>query len=80
MLFRQPDAADAERCVSKPPKPSCATLIDISSPLKPEELQVLRGQYEKEGDFVGVQTKFNYAWVSCLRHFSAAYIVLITLL
>ncbi|KIX07480.1 mitochondria fission 1 protein [Rhinocladiella mackenziei CBS 650.93] len=32
------------------------------SPLKPAELQVLRAQYEKEGDFVGVQTKFNYAW------------------
>jgi fission 1 protein len=24
---------------------------------------VLRAQYEKEGDYVGVQTKFNYAWV-----------------
>ncbi|MCJ1250505.1 mitochondrial membrane protein [Trapelia coarctata] len=35
---------------------------DAESPLKLEELQVLRGQYEKEGDFVGVQTKFNYAW------------------
>jgi hypothetical protein len=23
----------------------------------------LRAQYEKEGDYVGVQTKFNYAWV-----------------
>ena len=34
-----------------------------SSPLKPEELQVLRSQYEKEGEYVGVQTKFNYAWV-----------------
>ena len=34
------------------------------SPLKPAELQVLRAQYEKEGDYVGVQTKFNYAWVS----------------
>ncbi|KAK8207218.1 hypothetical protein IWZ01DRAFT_438502, partial [Phyllosticta capitalensis] len=33
-----------------------------SSPLKPEELQVLRAQYEKEGDYVGIQTKFNYAW------------------
>ena len=33
------------------------------SPLKPEELQVLRAQYEKEGEYVGVQTKFNYAWV-----------------
>ncbi|KKK17952.1 hypothetical protein AOCH_004438, partial [Aspergillus ochraceoroseus] len=31
-------------------------------PLKPAELQVLRSQYEKEGDYVGVQTKFNYAW------------------
>lgn len=33
------------------------------SPLKPDELQVLRAQYEKEGEYVGVQTKFNYAWV-----------------
>lgn len=33
------------------------------SPLKPAELQVLRAQFEKEGDYVGVQTKFNYAWV-----------------
>jgi len=24
---------------------------------------VLRDQYEKEGDMVSVQTKFNYAWV-----------------
>ena len=38
-------------------------LIDDSSPLKPAELQVLRSQYEKEGDYVGIQTKFNYAWV-----------------
>ena len=35
-----------------------------SSPLKPEEFQVLRAQYEKEGEYVGIQTKFNYAWVS----------------
>ncbi|MCJ1338329.1 mitochondrial membrane protein [Bachmanniomyces sp. S44760] len=35
---------------------------DAESPLKPEELQVLRAQYEKEGEYVGVQTKFNYAW------------------
>jgi mitochondrial fission 1 protein len=34
------------------------------SPLKPAELQVLRSQYEKEGEYVGIQTKFNYAWVS----------------
>ncbi|KAF3389494.1 Mitochondria fission 1 protein, partial [Penicillium rolfsii] len=31
-------------------------------PLKPAELQVLRAQYEKEGEYVGIQTKFNYAW------------------
>lgn len=35
---------------------------DAESPLKPEELRVLRSQYEKEGQFVGLQTKFNYAW------------------
>ncbi|MCJ1444935.1 MAG: mitochondrial membrane protein [Stictis urceolatum] len=35
---------------------------DAESPLKPDELKVLRDQYEKEGSFVGVQTKFNYAW------------------
>jgi hypothetical protein len=33
------------------------------SPLKPAELAVLRAQYEKEGEYVGIQTKFNYAWV-----------------
>lgn len=33
------------------------------SPLKPDELHVLRAQYEKEGEYVGVQTKFNFAWV-----------------
>ena len=33
------------------------------SPLDPEELQVLRTQYEKEGAYVGIQTKFNFAWV-----------------
>lgn len=26
---------------------------------------MLRDQYEKEGEYVGLQTKFNYAWV-CL--------------
>ena len=36
---------------------------DAESPLKPAELDILRAQYEKEGDYVGVQTKFNYAWV-----------------
>lgn len=37
--------------------------VDAETPLKPSELGVLRAQYEKEGDMVGVQTKFNYAWV-----------------
>ncbi|KAH8167078.1 mitochondria fission 1 protein [Xylaria telfairii] len=36
--------------------------VDAETPLRDEELQVLRSQYEKEGDMVGVQTKFNYAW------------------
>ncbi|KAI1828128.1 mitochondria fission 1 protein [Xylaria intraflava] len=36
--------------------------VDAETPLRDEELQVLRAQYEKEGDMVGVQTKFNYAW------------------
>ncbi|KAJ0117943.1 hypothetical protein N8I77_000422 [Diaporthe amygdali] len=36
--------------------------VDAESPLNPAELQVLRAQYEKEGEMVGVQTKFNYAW------------------
>lgn len=37
--------------------------VDAETPLKPAELGVLRAQYEKEGEMVGVQTKFNYAWV-----------------
>lgn len=40
-----------------------ADAADADSPLKTEELQILRAQYEKEGYYVGVQTKFNYAWV-----------------
>jgi len=35
---------------------------DAESPLKDSELAVLRKQYEAEGNFVGVQTKFNYSW------------------
>ncbi|KAF2161053.1 hypothetical protein M409DRAFT_28657 [Zasmidium cellare ATCC 36951] len=35
---------------------------DADSPLKPAELQVLRSQYEKEGEYVSLQTKFNFAW------------------
>lgn len=40
-----------------------ADAADAETPLKPSELQVLRAQYEKEGEYVGIQTKFNYAWV-----------------
>lgn len=29
---------------------------------------MLRAQYEKEGEMVGVQTKFNYAWVRISAH------------
>ncbi|KAF4125245.1 mitochondrial fission 1 protein [Geosmithia morbida] len=36
--------------------------LDAETPLSPSELQVLRAQYEKEGDMAGVQTRFNYAW------------------
>ena len=46
---------------------------DVESPLKPEELQVLRAQYEKEGEYVGLQTKFNYAWVSHLHTYIHTY-------
>ncbi|TKA30085.1 Mitochondria fission 1 protein [Salinomyces thailandicus] len=35
---------------------------DAESPLKPAELNVLRSQYEKEGEYVSLQTKFNFAW------------------
>ncbi|GAB1732871.1 hypothetical protein NU195Hw_g7724t1 [Hortaea werneckii] len=35
---------------------------DAESPLKPAELGVLRSQYEKEGEYVSLQTKFNFAW------------------
>ncbi|KXJ95251.1 mitochondria fission 1 protein [Microdochium bolleyi] len=36
--------------------------VDAETPLKDAELGVLRSQFEKEGDMVGVQTKFNFAW------------------
>ncbi|UQC76502.1 mitochondria fission 1 protein [Colletotrichum lupini] len=60
-----PYALDAETYVfssSRPPPIPATPDHAISSPLKASELQVLRAQYEKEGDMVGVQTKFNYAW------------------
>ncbi|KAK1771331.1 hypothetical protein QBC33DRAFT_149291 [Phialemonium atrogriseum] len=40
--------------------------VDAETPLNPAELEVLRAQYEKEGDMVGLQTKFNYAW-GCVK-------------
>lgn len=45
-------------------EPILPDAADADSPLKADELQVLRAQYEKEGYYVGVQTKFNYAWVN----------------
>lgn len=33
------------------------------SPLDPAAFKILKAQYEKEGQYVGIQTKFNYAWV-----------------
>ena len=46
---------------------SATDAADAESPLRPAELQVLRAQYEKEGDYVGVQTKFNFAWVCAIQ-------------
>ncbi|KAK1253149.1 hypothetical protein MKX08_004336 [Trichoderma sp. CBMAI-0020] len=40
--------------------------LDAETPLNPSELSVLRAQFEKEGEMVGVQTKFNYAWVGLI--------------
>ncbi|TWU75514.1 mitochondrial membrane protein [Metarhizium rileyi] len=51
MVTQLPYALDAETSVAS-----------VQRSLSPSELQVLRAQYEKEGDMVGVQTKFNYAW------------------
>ncbi|EKJ72539.1 hypothetical protein NXS19_008932 [Fusarium pseudograminearum] len=36
--------------------------LDAETPLNPSELNVLKSQYDREGEMVGVQTKFNYAW------------------
>ncbi|CDH58200.1 mitochondria fission 1 protein [Lichtheimia corymbifera JMRC:FSU:9682] len=35
---------------------------EAETPLTDAEITVLRRQYEKEGEFVTIQTKFNYAW------------------
>ncbi|KAI8061359.1 hypothetical protein BDF21DRAFT_303277, partial [Thamnidium elegans] len=44
-------------------RPDSTPLIqDAEIPLSPAELEVLRRQYIKEGEYVTIQTKFNYAW------------------
>ncbi|CEI94356.1 hypothetical protein RMCBS344292_08568 [Rhizopus microsporus] len=35
---------------------------DADIALSPAELEVLRRQYIKEGEYATIQTKFNYAW------------------
>ncbi|KAI8641021.1 hypothetical protein BD408DRAFT_452392 [Parasitella parasitica] len=41
---------------------STPLIQDAETPLSPAELEVLRRQYIKEGEYVTIQTKFNYAW------------------
>ncbi|KAI8333287.1 hypothetical protein EDC96DRAFT_451251 [Choanephora cucurbitarum] len=41
---------------------STPLIQDAQTPLSPAELEVLRRQYIKEGEYVTIQTKFNYAW------------------
>jgi mitochondrial fission 1 protein len=61
-------------------KPSTDPADTPTRPLNPSELNVLRAQYEKEGEMAGIQTKFNYAWVrplyfsltACLSFFANA--------
>lgn len=50
---------------ASPPEEEIRTdhCLSYTRPLRAGELQVLRSQYEKEGMYAGVQTKFNYAWV-----------------
>ena len=71
MAYRLPDAADADRLATLREKllQKHHRLTLPNSPLKADELAVLRAQYEKEGPYVGVQTKFNYAWVRDKRPF-----------
>ncbi|KAK9477900.1 hypothetical protein V1514DRAFT_332805 [Lipomyces japonicus] len=35
---------------------------DAEISLRPEDLEILKNQYQKEEPFVSIQTKFNYAW------------------
>jgi len=37
-------------------------LEDAESPMSDSELEVLKKQYVREGEYVTIQTKFNYAW------------------
>ncbi|KAL0074740.1 mitochondria fission 1 protein [Phycomyces blakesleeanus] len=37
-------------------------ILEAETPLSPAELQVLKKQFEREGEYVTTQTKFNYAW------------------
>jgi mitochondrial fission 1 protein len=37
-------------------------LEEVAVPLPQEELDVLRKQYQSEGQYVSLQTRFNYAW------------------
>ncbi|EHK43543.1 mitochondria fission 1 protein [Trichoderma atroviride IMI 206040] len=57
-----------------------ADALDAETPLNPSELSVLRAQFEKEGEMVGVQTKFNYAWVCLIPPPSIIARILLTLL
>jgi hypothetical protein len=59
------DAADAEAYVQSHASKMDRNANHSHRPLKADELHVLRSQYEKEGEYVGIQTKFNYAW-ACL--------------
>ncbi|CAO3622827.1 unnamed protein product [Cunninghamella blakesleeana] len=38
------------------------SVFEVEKPLSTAELEVLRRQFIKEGEYVTVQTKFNYAW------------------
>ncbi|CAO3612635.1 unnamed protein product [Cunninghamella echinulata] len=43
-------------------KSDAPSAIEVEKPLSPAELEVLRRQFIKEGEYVTIQTKFNYAW------------------
>ncbi|KAI8070915.1 mitochondria fission 1 protein [Gongronella butleri] len=43
-------------------KSQAPSVDDVERPLTSAELEVLRRQYLKEGEYVNIQTKFNYAW------------------